>query len=237
MVRTPAYRRIYEDIAARIRDGELAPESQLLGEAVLAEQYGVARMTVRQAIGQLADDALVVRKQGAGTFVARDAVSRRSLNRLTSFTEEMAAVSRKVDTVVIVHEVIDPPDDIAEKLELASRARVFRFKRVRRVGDAPVLLNESYLPFGLFPSLDREELAGGSLYRTLEDRYGVRLRRADQQIRAVAATKDVARLLELPSRACVLRSERLTMDERNVRVEFARSWARSDFELSVHLER
>ena len=237
MVGTPAYRRIYEDLATRIRSGELAPESQLLGEAILAEQYGVARMTVRQAIGQLADDALVIRRQGVGTFVARDAGSRRSLNRLTSFTEDMAGTSRKVETTVIAREVIDPPEDIADELGIAEGARVVRVKRLRRVNGVPALLNDSHLPYGLFPSLDHEELVGGSLYRTLEERYDVRLRRADQRIRAVAAPKDVARLLEVPSRSPLLRSERITMDERNVRVEFARSWARPDFELSVHLQR
>lgn len=237
MAGTPAYRRIYEDLADRIRSGEIAPEEQLLGEAVLAEQYGVARMTVRQAIGQLADDALVVRRPGVGTFVSEDPTRRRSLNRLTSFTEDMEPSARNVETVVLAQEVIDPPADVAQELNLSDGARVIRIKRLRNVDGTPALLNDSHLPYGLCPSLDREELVHGSLYRTLEERYDLRLRRAEQRIWAVAATDEVARLLQVPKRSPVLRSERITMDERNTRVEFARSWARPDFELAVHLDR
>ncbi|MCC6792733.1 MAG: UTRA domain-containing protein, partial [Thermomicrobiales bacterium] len=83
----------------------------------------------------------------------------------------------------------------------------------------------------------REELVGGSLYRTLEEKHDTRLRRAEQRIRAVAASRELARLLDIPVRSPLLRNERITLDDRNRRIEFAQSWARPDFELSVHLER
>ena len=237
MVGTPAYRRIYEDLSARIHAGELAPNAQLPGEALLAEQFGVARMTVRQAIGQLADDALVVRRQGVGTFVAGDAAGRRSLNRLTSFTEDMSGAARKVETELLLRAICDPKPDVAAALGLTAGARVVRIRRLRRVAGVPVLLNDSHLPYGLFPSLDREDLIEGSLYRTLETRYDTRLRRADQRIRAVAASRELARLLDIAPRSPLLRSERITLSDRNTAIEFARSWARPDFELSVHLQR
>jgi GntR family transcriptional regulator len=69
--RSPQYRYVYvaEDIAARIRSGELAPGARLLSERDLAAYYGVAFHTVRHAIEILRDRDLVVSIHGRGTFV------------------------------------------------------------------------------------------------------------------------------------------------------------------------
>jgi GntR family transcriptional regulator len=233
----PAYQRIYADLAARIASGELAPESQLLAEPQLAGQYGVARMTVRQAISRLVDESLVVRVQGVGTFVAKDTAARRSLNRLTSFTEDMRSLDKPLTTEVLVQHVIDAAPMVASELELDDGARVIEFLRLRRVAGRPVSLHQSYLPYGLFPTLGRDTLVGGSLYRTLAEMHNVRLKRAEQRIRAAAASAEQARLLGVPRRSPLLSIERTTSDERNIRIEYARSWARPDFELTVHLER
>jgi DNA-binding GntR family transcriptional regulator len=233
----PAYQRIYEDLSARIRSGELAAASQLPGEPDLAGQYGVARMTVRQAISRLVDDSLVVRLQGKGTFVAKDVGTRRSLNRLTSFTEDMREEGRAVSTELLVQKVDEPTPAVAAELELDAHARVVVIGRLRRVASEPVSIHYSYLPYSLFPALEREPLSGGSLYRTLAERHGIRLRRAEQRIRAVAANAEQSALLGVPRRSPLLRLERLTSDVRNVRIEFAQSWARPEFELTVHLER
>jgi GntR family transcriptional regulator len=230
----PAYRRIYEDIAGRIRSGDLAPEARLLGESILAEQYGVARMTVRQAIAQLVEENLVVRQQGVGTFVSSERAGRRSLNRLTSFTEDMHG---EAATRVLIQAVIDPPPDIAGELNLGKGARAVHVGRVRSVAGKPVSVHYSYLPYGKFPSLAREPLCGGSLYRTLREVFGTELRRADQRIKAAAADAEVAASLRVPVGSPVLQTERLAFGDSNDRVEFARSWARPEIELTVHLER
>jgi len=75
------------------------------------------------------------------------------------------------------------------------------------------------------------------LARTIEVLAEEGLVRRRQRIRAVAAARDVAKLLEVAPRSPLLQTERLTLDEGNVRIEFARSWMRPDLELTVHLER
>ena len=233
----PAYRRIYEDLAARIRSGELKPESRLPGDLELAERYGVARMTVRQAVAGLVDQSLVERKHGVGTFVSGDSAGRRSLNRLTSFSEDMRGSGQELTTDILAQATVAPTPEIAKQLALAKGAQVVFVARVRKIDRTPRSMHHSYLPYGEFPSLDREPLVQGSLYKTLDQVYDVRPRRADQGIRAVAATRDVARHLEVPVRSPVLQTERLTIDERNIRIEYARSWMRPDLELTIHLER
>jgi GntR family transcriptional regulator len=237
MVGIPAYQRIYDDLAARIRTGEFAPNERLPPEALLAEQYGVARMTVRQAFGRLVDSSFVVRQQGVGTFVAKDPTSRRSLNRLTGFTEDMLSNGLPFETEMLGVEVMVPTAQVARELQINEGARVIAIKRLRRIGGKPASLQCSYLPYGLFPALAREPLTEGSLYRTLEERFDVKLRRAEQRIAAVALAKAEAKLLDVAVGTPALRTERVTMSDQNVRVEFARSWALSAYELTVHLER
>ena len=121
---------------------------------------------------------------------------------------------------------------------LSHNAKYIRQNRGTKVmSDADAKIIKSFLPYGLFPSLERDTLIGGSLYRTLAEKHNVRLRRAEQRIRAAAATAEQARLLGVPRRSPLLSIERTTTDERNIRIEYARSWARPDFELTVHLER
>jgi GntR family transcriptional regulator len=234
MGNVPAHRRIYEDLAAQIRSGELAPRTRILGESILAEHYGVARMTVRQAIARLVEENLVVRQQGVGTFVSSEPAGRRSLNRLTSFTEDMHG---EAATRILVQAVIDPPADIAGELSLGKGARAVHVGRVRSVAGKPLSVHHSYLPYGKFPSLAREPLRGGSLYRTLREVFGVELRRADQRIKAAAADGEAAAHLGVPAGSPLLQTERLAFDAQNDPVEFARSWARPEIELTVHLER
>jgi GntR family transcriptional regulator len=68
----PVASQVARDIEADIRAGRLAPDTRLPSEAELAEQYGVARMTVRRAIAQLRDKGLVITVHGRGTFVTPD---------------------------------------------------------------------------------------------------------------------------------------------------------------------
>jgi DNA-binding GntR family transcriptional regulator len=66
----PVATQVARDIERDIRTGQLAPDTRLPSEVELAEQYGVARMTVRRAVAQLRDNGLVVTVHGRGSFVA-----------------------------------------------------------------------------------------------------------------------------------------------------------------------
>ena len=237
MTGVPAYRRIFDDLEARIRSGALKPDEQLPPEAMLAEQYGVSRMTVRQAVGKLVAELLVTRQQGVGTFVLQVPTNRRSLNRLTGFSEDMGADEVRLETELIQQEVIAPPRRVLEALKLSKNARVVRLLRLRRTRGRPLALQCSDVPFGLFPALAREPLIGNSLYRTLEERFDTKLRRAEQRISAIAIPADMAALLGVEPLSPALLTERVTMDDRNVPVEYAQSWALPGTELTVHLER
>ena len=103
----PVHVSIRDDLRMRIAVGEWAAGERLPSETELAARYGVARMTVRQAIGALAGEGVVVRRQGLGTFAAERLPTRR-VGALLSFTEEMRSQGRDVETRLIKTSVEQP---------------------------------------------------------------------------------------------------------------------------------
>ena len=85
----PLYSQIVNIVKRNLSAGMLAAGELLPSEAELCRAYNVSRSTVRQAIGILETDGLVVRKQGRGTFVAAPKVRRRTEN-VYSFTSEIS---------------------------------------------------------------------------------------------------------------------------------------------------
>ena len=237
MATVPAHKRIRDDLMAEIESGALGGRDRLPGEVELAARYGVTRMTVRQALNGLVNDGLLVRRRGVGTFVVQNAAQRRNMSRLTGFTEDVRSDGRSVDTRMLAQRIVPAAADVAEALELAPGAHVTHVGRLRIVDGTPVIIQHSWVPYDLCPDLWSEPLTGDSLYATLRERHGIALRRADQRIAAVAATPEHASLLDVPGRAPLLRVERLTLDDRNLPVEFARSWTRPGFEIATHIER
>ncbi|WP_224391165.1 GntR family transcriptional regulator [Pseudonocardia sp. ICBG1293] len=236
MSRIPRYQVIYEDLSSQIASGALAPEAQLPSEADLAERYGVSRMTVRQAVRQLQDEHLLVRRRGAGTFVTRPSAQRRRLNRLGSFADEMGAEEHRVRTELRARETTAVPEEAREPLGLAAGRETIRIERLRLIDDRPAALQISWLPYALVPLLARVDLAGGSLYRTIRDHYGLRLSWADMEVSASAATAGQADVLGVRRGAPLIASVRITHDPSSTAVEYARSWTRPEFPLSIRLE-
>ena len=236
MSRIPRYQVIYEDLSSQISSGALEADARLPSESDLAQRYGVSRMTVRQAVRQLQDEHLLVRRRGSGTFVTRPSAQRRRLNRLGSFAQEMGADETRVRTELLARETTAAPEEARECLGLPPGRETIRIERVRLIDDRPAALQVSWLPYALVPLLARVELTGGSLYRTIREHYGLRLSWADMEVSATAATAAQARMLDVRRGAPLIASVRITHDHSSTAVEYARSWTRSEFPLSIRLE-
>lgn len=236
MAKLPAYELIRRDIAEQIAGGIYVPPTRIPSESRLAEQYGVTRMTVRQAVTELVREGLLIRRQGLGTYVA-EAPHVRAHTRLRSFVDEVGTEEGDVDTVMVAQLAEPPPPNVAEALGAGRDAMVTKIARVRRVRGVPVAYQISWLPFGRCPALAREELVDGSLYTTLERNYGIVLMRAEERIAAVAATRDQAERLEVGRRSPLLEIQRRAFDRDNVVVEFAHSVMRTEYSLATMIER
>jgi len=235
MARIPMYRMIEEDLLGQIERGDLPRSSQLPSENALAEQYGVSRMTVRQALDRLEAARLVVRQQGSGSFVAGTPGLVRRIGRLRSFSEELANDDVVVTSRVLVQRTETPPPEVAERLGTDGR-QATRLRRVRLVDGVPAALQDAWVPAAVAPGLEHVDLGDGSLYGVLRGRFGVEFGWAEQLVRASLLDADTAAALGVAPGGPALETERLTHAVGNEPIEFVRSWTRAQFPLVMQLQ-
>jgi GntR family transcriptional regulator len=130
--------------------------------------------------------------RGVGTFVARPRVSKGPA--LTSFSEDLIARGYEPSTRLIAAEEVEAETAVAVELGIPPGAKVYCIERLRLADGSPMCHEEVYLHAPRFPGLLEQDLTR-SLYQVLESEYGVQLRRAHQQIRAVNVGGHRARLL------------------------------------------
>ena len=120
----PLYRQLAQHLESAI-GRKLTPGDRLDSEGQLADRFGVSRITVRQAIEELARKQLVVRKQGKGTFVTKPAV-KHDLRRLHGLLASLFAQSDAASTELLRYELATPPPNIVQALNLNARSPLWR---------------------------------------------------------------------------------------------------------------
>lgn len=223
----PLYIQLKDSLVADIRAGHYRAHQRLPSERELSERFQVSRMTARQALLQLARDGAIYTRVGKGTFVAEPKIDQQ-LRALTGFTADVQARGGRPGSRVLEARVIPAPPEIAAALRLAPEAEVIKLARVRLADGLPLAIETAYLPFALCPNLLQHDFATASLYRVLEDEYGLQLVGAEQTIEASLAEPRELELLALIPPAAVLRIQRLTFTGDGVPVEFVQSTYRGD---------
>lgn len=222
----PAFSPLYQQIKAlmtkSLQQAEWRPGEAIPSEMELAARFKVSQGTVRKAIDELAAENLLVRRQGKGTFVsthAEEQVQFRFLRLMPDSGEPGGMTRRLIDC-----KRQRAPADIARALQLRASDPVIRVRRVLSFREAPVVLDDIWLPSTLFKGLTVERLAAhrGPMYGLFEAEFGVRMIRAEEKIRAVAADAASADLLALAHGAPLLSVERLSMTYGDKPVELRR---------------
>jgi len=225
-VDAPAFSPLYQQIKALItrslEAGEWRPGEAIPSETELAARFKVSQGTVRKAIDELATDNLLVRRQGKGTYVATHAEEKmqyRFLRLAPDNGEAVGAQRRFIDC-----RRLRAPSDIARALALKAGDAVVQVRRVLSFAAAPVVLDDIWLPGQLFKGLTAERLSDyrGPMYGLFETEFGVRMIRAEEKIRAVAADEGAAQLLGVALNAPLLSVERLSLTYGDKPVELRR---------------
>lgn len=233
---TPVYRRIADRIESDILDGVLKVGQKIASERVLAEKFGVSRMTARHALRHLADRGYLETRTGQGTFVGSPRI-RQELSTLTGFTEEMARQGRRTSSFVLFAGIVPADRACAAALRLSSRDHVHRLVRVRLVEDTPVAHETTEIPAAVAPGLlEMADYTRESLYQVLREHYGLFPTSAEQTLAAGTADPAVAAALGIDAAVPVLKLTRLTAGRDAAPFEFVRSVYRGDsFVMNVHL--
>jgi len=207
-----------------------APGSPAPSERELVQRFGVARMTVRQALDALVAEGLLERMPGRGTFVARP---RRAPSRLTSYTEEMRRRGLLPESQTLLARREQAGPGVARALQITEGDAVIHWRRLRRGDGTPVCVEDAYLNEVLLPGFLQSGMPT-SLYDALDAR-GLRPTWGEDSITADLASETESALLEVAAGTAVLRHSRRAMAGEKT-IEVSRSVYRADrFTLWVQL--
>ena len=212
----PLYAQVRERLIERIRSGEWKPGQLIANEFEIAAEFGVSQGTARKAIGDLASEGLVVRRQGRGTFVVEHTPAHVLFRFFNLFDKTGAAVipdSRDTRSSLAL-----ASDEERKVLGLDEAAHVIRIGRTRTRDGAPLISETITLPQALFPGLAEQTQVPNTLYDLFQKAYGVLVTRTDDRLSAVAADAHTADVLGLSPGAPLLRIDRTAygLDDRPV---------------------
>lgn len=211
----PRYREIEQTLRSRI--ASLRPGQRLPSDADLCAEFGVSRMTARHAMSQLAEEGLVRRDPGRGTFVAEPPMHRRATFLMT-FSHEMRRQGRLPSSRVVARLVRPPRQPERVDLRLSRTDEIVELRRVRLADGLPLALEVAVLaPRCIAPVLGAD-LEAGSLHEALIA-AGIVPSRGTSSIRAEAADVDDAALLEVIAGEPMLVERRLILDQRGRPIE------------------
>jgi GntR family transcriptional regulator len=219
------YLKVQEALGEEIAKSRRAPGSLLPPERALAEHFGVSRVTLRRALGELERDGVVTR---VGSRWAVEGPIGEPPNSLMSFSEMAGTRGLIATATVLTAGVRAATFDEAETLGLAPGAALFELERLRAMDGVPILIDRSCLPASLVPGIDRADFSQASLYELLETGYGVRPSRAHFIVEAVAADERRAPLLDLEVGQPLLRCLQQTEDQTGRQIELCEMVYRGD---------
>ena len=219
---SPLYQQIKTLILRSLQHAEWRPGEAIPSEIELAARFRVSQGTVRKAIDELAAENLLMRRQGKGTFVATHAeehVQFRFLRLMPDSAEAVAMTRSLIDC-----KRQRAPADVARALRLRVSEPVVRVRRLLSFRNTPVVFDDIWLPAALFKGLTAHRLEAnrGPMYGLFEAEFGVRMIRAEEKIRAVAADPAAAQVLALAAGTPLLSVERLSMTYGDKPVELRR---------------
>lgn len=158
----------------KIEDKEWSLGLRIPIEQELCNVFEVSRVTVRSAISELVRQGYLIRQQGRGTFVSKKVISDK-LTMFTTFGELMLEEGIDFSTDMLAQTIMMPVDDLADKLNVSGDKHIIYIKRLRKVDNNPILIQETYIPFHICPPLLEEDVRKNSLFELLERKHGIHL--------------------------------------------------------------
>ncbi|GGI08404.1 GntR family transcriptional regulator [Egicoccus halophilus] len=221
---TTKYRSAHAELLERLE--QLGVGDALPAERTLAADLGVSRMTLRRAVDELVREGRLVRRQGAGTFVAAPKIAA-SLH-VSSFSEDMRRRGHVPHSRTVAFEEMFAGPQLGRRLDVSPGARVLRVERLRLADEAPMAIETLHVPTDLVPGLSGEDLVDASFYELLSTRHGIVLARGLQEIEPTVTDERESALLEVPLHSPAFLFERTSWDGQGRTVEFVRSVYRGD---------
>ncbi|WP_138419535.1 GntR family transcriptional regulator [Aquibacillus sediminis] len=232
----PIYYQLEQSIRTMIENGQLKPGELLPSEREYAEKYDISRMTVRQAINNLASEGLLVRQKGKGTFIAEQKIEQ-ALQGITSFSEDMKARGLEPSTEIIHYQEEPAEIHIAEKLGINPDDPILEIYRIRLADHVPLAVETTFTPKAIVGNMTEQDFSE-SFYHYVEDTLGLTITHGDQEIESTLASPAEIEHLHLKKGDPVLLLHRLTYVSGKQPFEYVRTAYRADrYKYKIQLPR
>ncbi len=195
---------VRDELAGRITSGAIPPGSRLPPEPQLAEDLGVSRATLREALRSLEEDGFVTRRRGAGTFAAHRPRLRNNLDVNFGVTEAIRASGMRPGTVDTKVGVAPASSDEAEALDIAPGEPVVTIERVRTADGRRVVFSRDVVAQAVVGEGALEGLDDGSVYDLLESAGSAAIQHGVVTIEPMTADRSLARRLKIPTGSLLL---------------------------------
>jgi GntR family transcriptional regulator len=199
------YQTLKDKLKKNIIKGVYTPGSLLPSEHELRQQYDIARFTVRQALDELVKEGLITKHKGKGSVVnerSRKALGLFSVKGFSAVVGEEGKVNttflKKPYRVKWSDEFFFPLSAVEKK------SGAFCYERLRSVSDDPVMLEYTYIPIGKIPAISEQDFVHNSLFETLHIKYNIEIGKAEQELKATGATKEISTFFKIKTGSPIL---------------------------------
>lgn len=239
----PKYHKVYLVLREQLKEGRFA--QGVPGELALMQQFAVARVTVRRALAQLAQEGLISREPGRGTRAltpqaahhVEAAPGKQQRAQLTGLLENLVSMGLRTSVKVLSLTKLSAPDEVAHALQIAPGATVQKVQRIRYTKEGPLSHITTWVPEAVAKGFDRKALTQKPILLLLEE-AGVKVGRAQQSISAKLADADIAQHLDVAVGSALLAVTRLIYDTDDKPIQRLHGLYRPDrYEYQMQLSR
>ncbi len=224
---TPMHRVVYKTIRKNIEENVYPGDSLLPSENEMCALFEVTRPTIRQALTRLENDGFIKRYQGKGSIVQK--VHHRLGILSIKGVSQVLGTQGSLTTQIIKKPVVEPwPDDFMFDLTPEEKSYgCISMKRLRLINGKPIIFDIVHLVNIDIPRFCQKKYEKRSLFSTLKNDYNIDVINGEQNIRAINATKEIAKHLKVPERQAILHLEGAHYTSKNLRV-FSEAFCSTD---------
>jgi GntR family transcriptional regulator len=233
--RIPLHKQAEEQLRKLVQEEAYSNGALFPKEADLAQRWGIARNTLRQAINKLVQENLLERKKRSGTRVSKHKITT-NLSNWMSFTHEMEDRGLSFKNLLLKAKKITPKNEIIAALQLNNSHPILCLKRTRSTDKNPMVYFESH--FHPRTGITEKDNFEKPLYELMDEDHNIIPVYSREEIKAIAATQKIARLLQIKKGQPVLERKRLVLDAGRKPIEYNICYYRSDwFTYSIEIKR
>jgi len=222
----PLYQQVYLVMRENIRNGAYDPDSPMPTEPELCTLFDVSRITIKRAMSQLAEDGLIERSRGRGTFVKAPIKSKQASTSLSELLKDVMTIGKETNAMTLENSMMPAPADIADRLRLPEGTLLLSSLQVRLLKREPIALIHTYVPQNIAVQLSAEDKNLPMLAQL--QKAGISIAKADQSITATLADPITASHLAINIGDPLIQLKRLVFDASDQPVEWLVALYRAD---------